>query len=154
LHGHLDRLCKVDGGWSHMMRLFLERILFGESGLSTVGVPVLIGGQERILFAKLTNLLSDGDGLRMGWDWKGASSLKPCWKHFNVFKKDSGLAHRMPGYVEIDCSDPAFLRSWSASEVYFAADSVAAAADQYAAGAMSKVNCLTVAFTVTRMSNY
>jgi hypothetical protein len=137
-----------------MMRLFLERILFGESGLSTVGVPVLIGGQERILFAKLTNLLSDGDGHRMGWDWKGASSLKPCWKHFNVFKKDSGLAHRMPGYVEIDCSDPACLRSWSASEVYFAADSVAAAAGRYAAGAMQKVSCLTVAFTVTGMSNY
>ncbi len=60
-----------------MMRVFLERILFGESGLSTVGVFVLIGGQELILFAKLTNLLSDGDGRRMGWDWKGASSLKP-----------------------------------------------------------------------------
>ena len=120
------------------MRLFLERILFGEAGLSTVGVPVLIGGRERILFAKLTNLLSDGDGLRMGWYWRGASSLKPCWKHFNVFKKDSGLAHRMPGYVEIDCSDPALLRSWSASEVYFAADSVAAAAGQYAAGTMTK----------------
>ncbi len=107
-----------------MMRLFLERILFGESVLSTVGVPVLIGGQERLLFAKLTNILSDGDGLRMGWDWNGAGSLKPCWKHFNAFMKDSGLAHRMPGSVEIDFSDPALLRSWSASEVYFAADSV------------------------------
>ena len=85
----------------------MERILYGPSGMSTVGVPLLIGGQERILFAKLTNLLSDGDGHRMGWDWRGAASLKPCWKHFNVFRKDSGLAHRMPGYVEIDCSDPA-----------------------------------------------
>jgi hypothetical protein len=121
-----------------MLRLFVERILFGGSGMSTVGVPVLIGGQERLLFAKLTNILSDGDGLRMAWDWKGASSLKPCWKHFNVFRKDSGLAHRMPGYVEIDCSDPALLRSWSASEVYFAADSVAAAAGRCAAGTMLK----------------
>jgi hypothetical protein len=138
LHAHLDRLYKVDGGWSYMLRLFVERILYGQSGMSTVGMPVLIGGQQRVLFAKLTNLLSDGDGLRMGWDWKGASSLKPCWKHFNVFKKDSGLAHRMPGYVEIDCSDPAFLRSWSASEVYFAADSVAAAAGKVAAGTMAK----------------
>jgi hypothetical protein len=121
-----------------MMRLFVERILYGPSGMSTVGVPLLIGGQERILFAKLTNLLSDGDGHRMGWDWKGAASLKPCWKHFNVFRKDSGLAHRMPGYVEIDCSDPALLRSWTASEVYFAADSVAAAAAKVAAGTMTK----------------
>ncbi len=60
----------------------------------------------------------------------------------------------MPGYVEIDCTDPALLRSWSATQVYFAADAVAAAAEQFAAGAMTKVNCLTVAFTVTRMSNY
>jgi hypothetical protein len=131
-------LYKVDGGWSYMMRLFVERILYGPSGMSTVGVPLLIGGQERILFAKLTNLLSDGDGHRMGWDWRGAASLKPCWKHFNVFRKDSGLAHRMPGYVEIDCSDPALLRSWTASEVYFAADSVAAAAAKVAAGTMTK----------------
>jgi hypothetical protein len=121
-----------------MLRLFVERILYGQSGMSTVGVPLLIGGQERLLFAKLTNLLSDGDGHRMGWDWRGAASLKPCWKHFNVFRKDSGLAHRMPGYVEIDCSDPALLRSWTASEVYFAADSVAAAAGQVAAGTMTK----------------
>jgi hypothetical protein len=42
-----------------------------------------------LLFARLTNLLSDGDGLRMAFDWKGASSLKPCFKHYNVFKKDT-----------------------------------------------------------------
>jgi hypothetical protein len=154
LQGHLDCLYKVDGGWSYMLRLLLERMLFGQSGLSTVGLPIKVGGQDRLLFAKLTNLLTDGDGHRMGWDWKGASSLKPCWKHFNVFKKDSGLAHRKPGYVEIDCTDPALLRSWSASQVYFAADAVAEAAGKYAAGVMSKVNCLTVAFTVTRRSNY
>jgi hypothetical protein len=123
-----------------MLRLLLERMLSGQSGLSTVGVPVRIGGQDRLLFAKLTNLLSDGDGHRMGWDWKGASSLKPCWKHFNVFKKDSGLAHRKPGFVEIDCTDPARLRSWSASQVYRAVDAVAAAAGKVAAGTMSKTD--------------
>ncbi len=56
--------------------------------------------------------------------------------------------------VELDCTDPALLRSWSAIQVYFAADAVAEAAGQYEAGVMSKVNCLTVAFNVTRMSNY
>ena len=49
-----------------MLRLFLERILFGQSGLSTVGLPIKVGGQDRLLFAKLTNLLTDGDGHRMG----------------------------------------------------------------------------------------
>jgi hypothetical protein len=121
-----------------MLRLFLERVLFGHSGLSTVGLPIKVGGQDRLLFAKLTNLLTDGDGHRMGWDWKGAGSLKPCWKHFNVFMKNSDLAHRKPGYVEIGCTDPALLRTWSASQVYYAADAVAAAAAQFAAGTMTK----------------
>ena len=123
-----------------MLRLLLERMPSGQSGLLTVGVPARIGGQDRLLFAKLTNLLSDGDGHRMGWDWKEASSLKPCWKHFNVFNKDSGLAYRRPGFVEIDSTDPARLRSWSASQVYRAADAVAAAAGKTAAGKMSKTD--------------
>ena len=41
-----------------------------------------------MFYGKLASLLSDGDGLRMGLDWKGATSLKPCIKHFNVWKKD------------------------------------------------------------------
>jgi hypothetical protein len=123
-----------------MLRLLLERMLSGQSGLSTVGVPARIGGQDRLLFAKLTNLLSDGDGHRMGWGWKGASSLKPRWKHFNVFNRNSGLAHRKTGFVEIDCTDPALHRSLSASQVYRAVDAVAAAAGKVAAGTMSKTD--------------
>ncbi len=75
---------QVDGGWPHMLRLFLERFIAGQSGFSTVGVPILIQGQERLLFARVSNLLTDGDGFRLCWDWKGASSLKPCFKHYNV----------------------------------------------------------------------
>jgi len=131
---------QVDGGWSHMLRLVLERLLVGPLGLSTVGVPVRVGGEERLLFATLTNLLSDGDGFRMCWDWKGASSTKPCWKHFNVFRKGSHLAHRKPGYCEIDCTNPAAFRSWSAAQVYKVADSLVAAATQVSARAMTKGN--------------
>ena len=76
------------GGWSTMLRLFLERLLVGPCGFATVGVPLLIDGEHRLVFARLTNLLSDGDGHRQALGWKGASGLKPCFKHFNVFKKD------------------------------------------------------------------
>ena len=55
----------------------------------TAGVPIMISGRPILLFARLTDLLSDGDGLRMAFDWKGASSMKPCFKHYNVFMKDS-----------------------------------------------------------------
>ena len=80
---------QVAGGWSHMLRAFLERLLLGPAGLASVGLPAPVGGEMRMLFAKLTNLLTDGDGHRQALDWKGASSLKPCFKHFNVFKKES-----------------------------------------------------------------
>lgn len=87
------RSCVLDtvvGGWSACLRLFLERQLLGRNGLSTVGCPVSLGGEHRLLYARLTNLLSDGDGLKQALDWKGASGLKACFKHCNVFKKVIG----------------------------------------------------------------
>ena len=71
-----------------MLSRVLERFLVGPAGLLTVGLPLQIVGSHRLLFARLANLLSDGDGHRMGLDWKGASSLKPCFKHVNVLMKD------------------------------------------------------------------
>ena len=49
-----------------------------------------------------TILMSDGDGLRMAYCWKGASSIKCC----NVLKKNTDLAGRTHGYCEITCDDP------------------------------------------------
>ena len=79
---------QVVGGFSHMLCAILEHLLLGPSGLTSVGLPLLIGGEHRMLFGRLANLLSDGDGHRQGLDWKGANGLKPCIKHVNVFKKD------------------------------------------------------------------
>ena len=121
-----------------MMRVFSERFAVGTTGFSNVGVPVRIRGEQRLLFARITNLLSDGDGLRMCWDWKGASSLKPCFKHYNVFKKGSDLARRKPGYVEIGCSQVSQLREWTAADLYATADLLAAADAQVNAGSMTK----------------
>ena len=78
---------KARGGWSALLRRFVERQLLAADGLATTGCPVTIAGQHVPIFARLTNLLSDGDGLRQALDWRGASSLKPCFKHYNVFKK-------------------------------------------------------------------
>jgi hypothetical protein len=78
----------VVGGWSHFLKVYLRRQLVGPCGLSTSGVALVLSGQPVMLFARFTNLLSDGDGLRQALDWRGHASLKPCFKHFNVFKKD------------------------------------------------------------------
>jgi hypothetical protein len=82
-------ITQVEGEWSHCLSVYLQRHLLGPCGLATSGVPVVLAdGRPTLIFARLTNLLSDGDGLRMALDWRGHASLKPCFKHYNVFKKD------------------------------------------------------------------
>jgi hypothetical protein len=90
-------ITQIEGEWSHMLSVYLQRQLLGPCGLATSGVPIVLAGQPTLIFARLTNLLSDGDGLRMALDWRGHASLKPCFKHYNVFKKDSWLVSCLSG---------------------------------------------------------
>jgi len=78
---------KVSGGWPHCFKLFLRSMCMGHFGLSTSGVPVDIQGEVLLLHGRLTAILGDGDGHAKAFDWKGASSLKPCLRHFNVYRK-------------------------------------------------------------------
>ena len=50
-----------------------------------------MSGTPVILHAHLWSVLADGEGHMKAWDWVGASGLKPCVKHFNVYKKDPAL---------------------------------------------------------------
>lgn len=113
--------------------------LFGDLGLSTAGVSLDLGGGDCVmLFGTLTNLLSDGDGHRTALDWRGSSSMKPCVKHFNVLRKDSDLAHRADGFVEITCSDCTLFRPWTTAEAVEAMSTVGAAEDRRRDGRMTK----------------
>jgi hypothetical protein len=129
---------QVAGGWSHLLALYLKKQLLGPSGLATAGVPLMLNGQVVLIFARLTNLLSDGDGLRSAFNWKGASGLKPCFKHFNVFNKNTDLAARDPGYVEIGCHDVDSFRSWSPAQLAKMVDLLRAANARVSAGTMTK----------------
>ena len=120
------------------MRAFLEHLLVGPSGLATEGRPVNFGSGDRLLFGLPANILSDGDGLRMCWDWRGASSMKPCWKHMNVLKRGSDLVGRRAGFVEITCTDRSQFRSWSTSQLYSAVDSLADASRRMTAGELQR----------------
>jgi len=71
-----------------VLRLILEHMLASSIALGTSGLQLELSQGPTLLFACLSNMLSDGDGLRMAFEWKGASGLKPCIKHYNVFKKD------------------------------------------------------------------
>lgn len=70
-----------------MARRFLEHILVHPAGLATGGVPLVLDDGPIMLFARLSNVLADGDGHMHIWDWKGAAALKPCVKHWNIVKK-------------------------------------------------------------------
>jgi len=141
-------LGQVAGGWSHLLARYLKKQLLGPSGLATAGMPLMLNGQVVVIFAKLTNLLSDGDGLRQAFSWKGASGLKPCFKHFNVFNKNTDLAARDPGYVEIACHDFHAFRSWNPAQLAKMVDLLGAAAARVSAGTMTKAQFTELEMTL------
>ena len=95
---------RVQGGWPHMFVLFVRVLLLDPEGLMTGGVALEVGGQSVLLFATVRNVLSDGDGLRLVSDWRGANAIKPCWRHCNVAaKRDEAFCS--DGFVDIEHHD-------------------------------------------------
>ena len=117
---------EAQGGWSAMLALFLRRLFLSALGLATAGVPVTINGVIAVIFARLHVLISDGDGLRLAFCWRGAGSIKPCLRHFNVLSKGSDLSGRLEGYVEITCDDPEKFRATTTDQFHKSVDMVAA----------------------------
>ena len=113
----------VVGGWSRMLRDLLKVVLAGPNGMMTVGVPMMLKGEFVTIYCKVGRMLSDGDGLRLALQWMGPASLHPCWRHWNVLKKDSGRAEHSGGkYVELDCHDCKKLKVWSNADLLDAVD--------------------------------
>lgn len=132
-------LNSVVGGWSMVLRQFLLRILTGPTGLCTAGVPLNINGRTVMLYARLTNILSDGEGHKKAFDWRGFAGLKPCFKHWNVWKKGSELAGLREGHVEITCSDHTKFLTSSQDGFNDSVDLVLMAGHRAAAGTMTKI---------------
>jgi hypothetical protein len=140
-----NRMKRVVGGWSRLLKEFFKVLLLSESGLSTAGMPCDILGQPTLVFANLGLIISDGDGLKLALQWNGASGLKPCWHHFNVMKKDSERQnHDEDGYVEISCCDPNKFRAWSDHAFEQAIDVIVEARSQHAAGELTKSRLVTI----------
>jgi hypothetical protein len=83
----------------------------------TVGMPVKLSSGIATIWGTLSNILADGDGFRIGYDWRGAASMKPCLVHSNVLRKGSDLLAFSDNYVDICCHDMALFRSWPDSEL-------------------------------------
>ena len=132
-----ETLHVLPGGWSWALGQLLRRMFLGPQGLSTAGAPLFIHQTSHILFADMGVLISDGDGLRMAMCWNGASSIKPCLRHYNVLRKSSDLCGRVHGYAEITCSDPSQFK-FSPEKLSEAVDLIAAAHRRLEAGGCSQ----------------
>jgi hypothetical protein len=142
-------IVRIKGGWPNMLKRYLHRQLLGsQSGLTTSGTVVMIGGSPLVIFARLTNLVSDGDGLRDALDWRGANSLKPSFRHSKVLKLDSELADLNPEeYVEIDCDDPSRIKGWSNTEFEAVVDLIQQAHDRCVDGRLTKKTLEDICFS-------
>ena len=135
---------KAVGGWSAMLKLYLHRHLYGPNGIAVAGLPLEIDGEVIVIWATLANLLGDGDGLRMAYEWRGAGSLKPCIRHGNVLKLDSDLACRHPAFVEIDCNQPERFRKTTPVELYDMVDAIIVMRARVVAGTATQTRLQTL----------
>ena len=93
---------------------------------------MLLGGTPRPIFAHLRVLLADGDGHRVALQWNGATSLKPCFKHWNVVGRDNeGRLHHCPSteYVDVTEHDPTKFKMWGRGDFLEMVDALVAASD-------------------------
>ena len=79
-----SKMREVRGGWSALLTRFLRRLSLGPTGFSSAGVPIELPTGIVVVFVKVSNLLTDGDGFRVAYDWKGHASTKPCFKHWST----------------------------------------------------------------------
>ena len=131
---------EIQGGWGAMFAKYLKLHLLGPTGLATAGAPITVCGTDVLIFASLDFMIADLDGHRMSLNSNGANGFRPCLRHCNVLKKDSGTAELDPAanFVEVSCADPTRFRLHTSADVFTAADLVSAVHAQWTAGMMTK----------------
>ncbi len=128
------------GGWSAFLKAYLRFHLLGADGIQTAGLALTIDGEHHVIFARLHNLLTDGDGHRVSLDWKGQGSTKPCIKHPNVLRKGSGLAHRRATFYEIGHTVHGDFQTWSTADACECMEALGTARGHVAAGRVTNAD--------------
>eukprot|EP00959_Pyramimonas_sp_CCMP1952_P309579 6478812-Pyramimonas_sp.AAC.1 len=77
------------------------------SFLLKAGCPLELRGRTFMLFANVSVILTDLDGLRLTFDWGGATSHRPGLQCSNAWKKDLPLRR---GNVTTCCTDTSKLK--------------------------------------------
>ena len=112
--------------------LFFKRMLMGPQSFTVAGVMVCLHESVHHMQASLGVVVTDGEGWMKGLQWNGHGSMRPCWRHANVFRKDAGMVDAALGYVDITCSDPLSLRPWTPAQLARTLDQVLDARDRLA----------------------
>ena len=101
-----DSAQKFPGGMSYVLRMYL-RYLFLEEQISDRGIVLPLrteAGNHVVLYFDISNLICDGDALRMLMNWKGAKAKLPCFVCMNVLGMET--EEDMPdGRVSLNCRD-------------------------------------------------
>ena len=127
-----EQFDNIEGGWSRVFCLIMRKLFMGPENFASTGVAVTIFGQHRLIYAKLHWLISDGDGHRMTFCWKGASGLRPCLVHSNILKKECAALETLgPDYVDITCCEPGRFKRKSARQFAVGAEKVRRAHERY-----------------------
>ena len=93
----------VVGGFSYCFRELLRCTLLEPCHLASVGVSVMLTGPTLIRI-QIAHIIGDEAALKMIWDSKGASGLRPCFFCANVVAMRSNLQHNR--LIHPSCSDP------------------------------------------------
>ena len=97
---------RIPGGMSYIMRMYLRHLLF-EEGVRDRGIVLNLQtdhGSHVVLYFQISNLIADGDALRMLTNWKGAKGKLPCLCCLNVLGTEN-IASEPEGFVDLHCSD-------------------------------------------------
>jgi len=131
-----DIINRTKGGWSHCFAQVMRLMLLDVEAFATSGVPLSVLGEPVLMFARVRNILSDGDGLRSVLDWRGANGIKPCFKHGLVVSKRSGFDGQN-GFVDITCTDHGAMRPEEVGYIEHLMDMLLAAEREFEAGNIS-----------------
>lgn len=113
----------------------------GPSGVATAGLALDLGFAEPVnLYAEVSHLLADGEGLEFLLQWRGASSIKPCPRHWNIVPCNSNIVgfDDANQYRESSCTDPSQMHAFTCEDYKELARGLVAARAQHAAGTMTK----------------
>mmetsp|Transcript_74111 Transcript_74111/g.162195 ORF Transcript_74111/g.162195 Transcript_74111/m.162195 type:complete len:628 (-) Transcript_74111:21-1904(-) len=133
-----DLTMAVAGGFSSILRVYLEHALRGPSGLEVAGVGLEWQGNLHPFFFKLGAVLADGEARRAAFQWRGAAAIRPCILCANLVKKGSGIAPMSARFVEPSCADISKFEAQTTEELVEVAKAICTLNDRVSEGLCTK----------------